>query len=155
MNALPLTLPLGFAEWMPWTQAAMLALLTFVQEDLPTITGALLAAAAVSVGGIIGFVGLMTPHLLRLAVGPDHRRLLPAVLLAGVLFIVGALVEAFTPGTTILIIGRLIVGFAGVVIIVLSNPTETGSGGDFIFGVVAVMIGAFPLVTDAGAASVI
>ena len=36
----------------------------------------------------------------------------PAVLLAGVLFIVGALVEAFAPGTTILIAGRLIVGFA-------------------------------------------
>ena len=36
----------------------------------------------------------------------------------------------------------LVVGFAGVVIIVLSNPTETGSGGEFIFGVVAVMIGA-------------
>lgn len=52
--------------------------------------GALLAAAAVSVGGIIGFVGLMTPHLLRLAVGPDHRRLLPAVLLAGPLLLVGA-----------------------------------------------------------------
>lgn len=45
--------------------------------------GALLAAAAVSVGGIIGFVGLMTPHLLRLVVGADHRRLLPAVLLGG------------------------------------------------------------------------
>jgi drug/metabolite transporter (DMT)-like permease len=36
----------------------------------------------------------------------------------------------------------LVVGFAGVVIIVLSNPTETGSGGEFVFGVVAVMIGA-------------
>ncbi len=36
----------------------------------------------------------------------------------------------------------MIVGFVGVVIIVLSNPTETGSGGDFIFGVIAVMIGA-------------
>ncbi len=45
--------------------------------------GALLAACAVSVGGVIGFVGLMTPHLLRLVVGADHRRLLPAVLLAG------------------------------------------------------------------------
>ena len=32
----------------------------------------------------------MTPHLLRLAVGPDHRRLLPAVLLAGPLLLVGA-----------------------------------------------------------------
>jgi iron complex transport system permease protein len=45
--------------------------------------GALLAACAVSVAGVIGFVGLMTPHLLRLFVGADHRRLLPAVLLAG------------------------------------------------------------------------
>ena len=64
--------------------------------DVPSLkrrslaAGALLAAAAVSVGGIIGFVGLMTPHLLRLAVGPDHRRLLPAVLLAGPLLLVGA-----------------------------------------------------------------
>ncbi|MFB3737460.1 MAG: FecCD family ABC transporter permease [Candidatus Velamenicoccus archaeovorus] len=45
--------------------------------------GALLTACAVSVAGVIGFVGLMTPHLLRLVVGADHRRLLPAVLLAG------------------------------------------------------------------------
>jgi iron complex transport system permease protein len=45
--------------------------------------GALLAAAAVSVSGVIGFVGLMTPHLLRLVVGSDNRRLLPAVILAG------------------------------------------------------------------------
>jgi iron complex transport system permease protein len=45
--------------------------------------GALLTASAVSVAGVIGFVGLMTPHLLRLVVGADHRRLLPAVLLAG------------------------------------------------------------------------
>ena len=36
----------------------------------------------------------------------------------------------------------LVVGFAGVVIIVLSNPTDTGSGNDFIIGIVAVMIGA-------------
>lgn len=50
--------------------------------------GALLAAAAVSVGGIIGFVGLMTPHLLRLVVGADHRRLLPAVLLGGPVLLV-------------------------------------------------------------------
>ena len=45
--------------------------------------GALLAAAAVSVAGVIGFVGLMTPHLLRLVIGADHRRLLPASLLGG------------------------------------------------------------------------
>jgi iron complex transport system permease protein len=50
--------------------------------------GALLAAAAVSVSGVIGFVGLMTPHVLRLVVGSDHRRLLPAVLLAGPAFLI-------------------------------------------------------------------
>jgi iron complex transport system permease protein len=50
--------------------------------------GALLAGAAVSVAGVIGFVGLMTPHVMRLIVGSDHRRLLPAVLLAGPTFLV-------------------------------------------------------------------
>jgi iron complex transport system permease protein len=58
--------------------------------------GALLAAAAVSVAGVIGFVGLMTPHLLRLLVGADHRRLLPAVLLGGPLFVVLADLAART-----------------------------------------------------------
>jgi iron complex transport system permease protein len=46
-------------------------------------TGALLAGAAVSVAGVIGFVGLITPHILRLLLGADHRRLLPASLLGG------------------------------------------------------------------------
>ncbi|MGZ5291427.1 MAG: FecCD family ABC transporter permease [Actinomycetota bacterium] len=45
--------------------------------------GALLAAGAVSVAGVVGFVGLMTPHLLRLVIGADHRRLLPASVLGG------------------------------------------------------------------------
>jgi iron complex transport system permease protein len=50
--------------------------------------GALLAAGAVSVGGIIGFVGLMTPHLLRLVIGADHRRLLPASILGGAMLLI-------------------------------------------------------------------
>jgi iron complex transport system permease protein len=45
--------------------------------------GAVLAAAAVSVAGVIGFVGLMTPHLLRLVIGADLRRLLGASVLGG------------------------------------------------------------------------
>ncbi|HLB63037.1 MAG TPA: iron chelate uptake ABC transporter family permease subunit [Actinomycetota bacterium] len=53
-----------------------------------TALGALLAACAVSVAGVIGFVGLMTPHVLRLIVGADHRRLLPAVALAGPTFLI-------------------------------------------------------------------
>jgi iron complex transport system permease protein len=50
--------------------------------------GALLAAAAVSVAGVIGFVGLMTPHLLRLVIGADHRRLVPASVLGGATLVV-------------------------------------------------------------------
>jgi iron complex transport system permease protein len=39
--------------------------------------------AAVSVSGIIGFVGIVVPHLLRLVIGPAHRLLLPASILLG------------------------------------------------------------------------
>ncbi len=44
---------------------------------------ALLTAAAVTTAGSIGFVGLITPHLGRLLVGADHRRLTPAAILLG------------------------------------------------------------------------
>jgi len=43
----------------------------------------LLTALATSVAGVVGFVGLIVPHLLRLALGPDHRRLLPAAMMGG------------------------------------------------------------------------
>jgi iron complex transport system permease protein len=59
-------------------------------------TGALLAAAAVSVAGVIGFVGLMTPHILRLVLGADHRRLVPASILGGAAFMVLADLAART-----------------------------------------------------------
>jgi iron complex transport system permease protein len=39
--------------------------------------------ATVAVGGVIGFVGIIVPHLLRIAVGPSHRLLLPASMLFG------------------------------------------------------------------------
>ncbi|SHH08701.1 iron complex transport system permease protein [Jatrophihabitans endophyticus] len=42
-----------------------------------------MVAAAVAFSGIIGFVGLVVPHLIRMAVGPGHRVLVPASLLAG------------------------------------------------------------------------
>ncbi|WP_019850814.1 iron ABC transporter permease [Desulfitobacterium sp. PCE1] len=51
------------------------------------IVGSLLATAAVSMVGIIGFVGLIIPHLMRLLVGPDHRILLPISTLAGAIFL--------------------------------------------------------------------
>jgi iron complex transport system permease protein len=58
--------------------------------------GSLLTAAAVSVAGLIGFVGLMTPHILRLVIGSDHRRLLPASVLGGAAFMVLADLAART-----------------------------------------------------------
>jgi iron complex transport system permease protein len=42
-----------------------------------------MTAAAVSVSGIIGFVGLIVPHMMRLIVGSDHRILIPSSALAG------------------------------------------------------------------------
>jgi iron complex transport system permease protein len=51
---------------------------------------ALVTAAAVAVAGVIGFVGLVVPHVLRLVVGPDHRVLLPTSALAGAAFLVVA-----------------------------------------------------------------
>jgi len=54
------------------------------------IAGSLLTGAAVSVVGIIGFVGLIVPHLMRLIVGPDHRILLSLSTLAGAIFLLWA-----------------------------------------------------------------
>jgi len=47
------------------------------------VAASLVAAAAVAFSGIIGFVGLAVPHLIRLLWGPDHRRLLPLSILGG------------------------------------------------------------------------
>ncbi len=44
----------------------------------------------VSVSGIIGFVGLIIPHIVRLLLGPDHRILLPASTLLGGIFMIFA-----------------------------------------------------------------
>jgi iron complex transport system permease protein len=52
------------------------------------VVSALLTAAAVSVSGGIGFVGLMVPHAARLVVGADHRRMLPVAMLGGATFMV-------------------------------------------------------------------
>jgi len=51
------------------------------------IVAALTTAAAVAFSGLIGFIGLMVPHIMRLLVGPDHRRLLPAAALFGALLL--------------------------------------------------------------------
>jgi len=50
----------------------------------------LLTGSIVALTGLIGFVGIIVPHLLRLTIGPDHRRLLPACVVFGSIFMVVA-----------------------------------------------------------------
>ena len=62
-------------------------------ERLKRIAIVLVAAAtgaAVSVAGVIGFVGIVVPHLLRLVIGPGHRLLLPAALCLGAILLLVA-----------------------------------------------------------------
>ena len=83
------------ALWLPRRARALNALLLgesearhlgFAVERLKrelVFCTALGVAAAVAAAGMIGFIGLVVPHLMRLLVGPDHRLLLPASALAG------------------------------------------------------------------------
>jgi iron complex transport system permease protein len=92
---------LGFL-WL-WSKGLALNLITLGEEaamQLGVETGALqrqifiasslMIGAMVSVSGMIGFVGLMIPHAMRLIVGSDHRLLLPAAFLAGGIFLAWA-----------------------------------------------------------------
>jgi iron complex transport system permease protein len=85
----------GVAIWLPRRARALNALLLgeseaahlgidveWLKRELVLCT-ALGVGAAVAAAGMIGFVGLVVPHLVRLLAGPDHRVLLPASMLAG------------------------------------------------------------------------
>jgi iron complex transport system permease protein len=54
------------------------------------VSASLVSAVCVSVSGIIGFVGLLVPHMMRALTGPDNRRLIPVSLLAGAILLLGA-----------------------------------------------------------------
>jgi ABC-type Fe3+-siderophore transport system permease subunit len=60
------------------------------------LSASLATGAAVSVGGPVGFIGIVVPHLVRLIVGPDHRLVLPASALFGAAFLVACDVLART-----------------------------------------------------------
>ncbi len=51
------------------------------------IMASIMVAGAVAVAGMIGFVGLVVPHMMRVIVGPDHRVLIPASALGGAIFL--------------------------------------------------------------------
>ncbi|ONI78053.1 ABC transporter permease [Actinosynnema sp. ALI-1.44] len=52
------------------------------------VAASLLTGVLVAVSGGIGFVGLIVPHVVRLVIGPDHRRLLPTAMLVGAIYLV-------------------------------------------------------------------
>jgi iron complex transport system permease protein len=58
------------------------------QKGFIVVIATWLTATAVTISGLIGFVGLLVPHALRLVLGPDHRLLLPGSALAGAAFLV-------------------------------------------------------------------
>ncbi|HVX46438.1 MAG TPA: iron ABC transporter permease [Mycobacteriales bacterium] len=61
---------------------------------------AAIVAGAVAVSGVIGWVGLVVPHLVRMWIGPDHRRLLPVSSLAGAAYLIAidTLARTTSPG---------------------------------------------------------
>lgn len=106
---------LGQAEWptllvsatliipsslVVWWMAARLNLLQLGDEEahylgvnvrvlqrVLLLCSAVLVAASVAISGVIGFIGLVVPHLMRMWLGPDHRGLLPGSLLAGAILL--------------------------------------------------------------------
>lgn len=95
-----LMVPAVLAIWRP---AGPLNLLQLGEEeahylgvDVATVQrilllcSALLVAAAVAVSGVIGFVGLVVPHLMRMWLGADHRAVVPGSVLAGALLLLVA-----------------------------------------------------------------
>ncbi len=85
-----------------WRLAPALNLLQLGEEDahylgvdvrsvqrILLLCSALLVASAVAVTGVIGFIGLVIPHLMRMWLGSDHRAVIPGSVLAGAFFITG------------------------------------------------------------------
>ncbi len=91
---------------------------------------ALMVAAAVAFSGVIGFVGLVVPHLIRMIAGPGHRVLIPASLLGGaVLLAVADLVARTAISYADLPIGMLTALVGGPVFFWLLRRTRKQAGG--------------------------
>jgi iron complex transport system permease protein len=96
-----LALVLAVALGMLFVESSALNLLSLGEESAASlgievgrvrrrlfICTSICVASAVALSGLIGFVGLLVPHVLRLWLGPDHRLLLPACTLGGAGFLV-------------------------------------------------------------------
>jgi len=104
----PLTILLVCSAWL-FTRAGDLNAMTVGDETAATlgipvsrfrlvifVIGALITGVMVAFSGIIGFVGLMVPHVARMLVGGDNRRVLPASALIGAIFLLWADITART-----------------------------------------------------------
>ncbi len=95
---------------------------------LIVVIGSILTALSVSLGGLIGFVGLLVPHVLRIILGPDNFRLLPAAALSGAMFLIVADTiarTAFAP--TEIPVGLLTAFIGGPAFLYLLNQKKRSS----------------------------
>jgi len=83
-----------------------------VLRKILLVTASVATAFSVSISGIIGFVGLIVPHAMRLIVGPNHKYLTPASILAGAIF----LILSDTIARTIIAPGQLPLGVITAII---------------------------------------
>jgi len=100
-----------------------------VRIELIVVT-ALMTGAAVAVAGVVGFVGLIVPHLIRLIAGPNHRVLLPACALGGASLVLLADLAARTIASPAeLPLGVITALLGGPFLIVLMLKTRQAQGG--------------------------
>jgi iron complex transport system permease protein len=100
-----------------------------LRRDLYIATS-LVAGVAVAVSGVIGFVGLVVPHIVRLLVGSDHRRVLPVGALAGAAFMTAADLLARTivaPQEMPIGVINAFIGAPALVILIRSRPYSYGT----------------------------
>ena len=93
------------------------------------IAVSVLIGVCVSIGGTISFVGLVTPHMARMLVGPNHERLLPASLYLGAVFLLLSDLAARTLLRPIeLSIGVVTSLVGAVVFVIIFRSTRKGRG---------------------------
>ncbi len=97
---------------------------------LVIIFTALMTGATVAVAGVVGFVGLIVPHVIRLVAGPNHRVLLPASAVGGAILIVLADLVARTIVSPLeLPLGVLTAFIGGPFLLILMLKTRRAEGG--------------------------
>jgi len=107
-------------------EAASLGIDPVKMKFIIIVVATLMTASAVSTSGVIGWVGLVIPHLGRLLVGPNHKRLLPVSISLGVSFMIvlDSIARALLPGEIPL---GVLTGIMGVpLLILLLRRSRTG-----------------------------